>query len=176
MVRPVPTWDVSALIPPCHPRRLMRPRRAVEQVLLPCTCSTARLLPAVVQRSCPKDRIVTSRHRVPTRNVSSRLLHRLAISLAVGVVGVGSAIAAPAAVDAVFGASGPEPIKDVPANDAATGMIYTGLSPAKRGDPCVGAYRVTERGQCSHGPDAPPPGLFVDQRTSPVAATASVPA
>jgi hypothetical protein len=108
--------------------------------------------------------------------VSSRLLHRFAIALAVGVIGVGSAVAAPAAVDAVFGAGGPEPIKDVPANDAATGMIYTGLSPAKRGDPCAGAYQVAERGQCSHGPDAPPAGLFVDQRTSPVAATASVPA
>ena len=122
---------------------------------------------------------MTSRHRVPTRNVSSRLLHRLAIALAVGVVGVGSAIAVPAAIDAMgaaFGAGGPEPIKNVPPNDAATGMIYTGLSPAKRGDPCVGAYEVTERGQCSHGPDAPPAGLFVDQPTGPVAATASVPA
>jgi len=119
---------------------------------------------------------VTSRHRVPTRNVSSRLLHRLALALAIGVIGVGSAIAAPAAIDAVLGADAVEPITSVPANDAATGMIYTGLSPAKRGDPCVGAYQVTERGQCSHGPDAPPAGLFVDQRTSPVAATASVPA
>jgi len=119
---------------------------------------------------------VTSRHRVPTRNVSSRHLHRLAFVLAFGVIGVGSAIAAPAAIDAVFGANTVEPIKSVPANDAATGMIYTGLSPAKRGDPCVGAYEVAERGQCSHGPDAPPAGLFVDQRTNPVAATASVPA
>jgi hypothetical protein len=119
---------------------------------------------------------VTSRHRVPTRNVSSRLLHRLAVALSVGVVGVGAAVAAPAAIDALFGASGPEPIKHVPADDTANGMIYTGLSPAKRGDPCVGGYQVTERGQCTHGPDAPPAGLFVDQRTGPVAATASVPA
>ena len=85
---------------------------------------------------------MTSRHRVPTRNVSSRLLHRFAIALAIGVIGVGSAIAAPAAVDAVFGANGPEPIKSAPANDAA------GVEPCKpirsptRSTPVPGADRM----------------------------------
>src|SRR5690348_4087540 len=122
--------DVSALIPPCHPRRLIRLAARWSRCF--CPAPALPLGPTSIVR---KDRIsVTSRHRVPTRNVSSRLLYRLAIALAVGVVGVGSAVAAPAAIDTVFGAGGPQPIEHVPANDAATGMIYTGLSPAKRGE------------------------------------------
>jgi hypothetical protein len=103
--------------------------------------------------------------------VSSPLLRRISLVVAVGVVAVGSAVAVPALFS-----GGPEPIAEVPADNPALGMVYAGLSPAKRGNPCVGAYEVSEPGQCSHGPDVPPAGLVVDKWTPPLTQMASVPA
>jgi hypothetical protein len=80
------------------------------------------------------------------------------------VVGVGTALVVPGMIT-----SGPQPITEVPADDPARGLVYAGLSPARKGDPCVGSYQVAERGQCSHGPDAPPAGLNVRDVAAPVA-------
>jgi hypothetical protein len=101
-------------------------------------------------------------------------LSRLGIGLAVAVVGVGAAIAGPGAIDTLFD-NGPKPITHVPADDAATGMVYTGLTPAKKGQPCVGSYQVGDRTQCSHGPDAAPAGLSVHTVVKPIAAAVATP-
>lgn len=57
--------------------------------------------------------------------------------------------------------SQPQPITRVPEDQPALGLVYGGLVPAARGTPCVGAYQVGAATICSHGPDAPPPGLDV---------------
>ncbi|MFE5488058.1 RICIN domain-containing protein [Streptomyces sp. NPDC056527] len=64
----------------------------------------------------------------------------------------------------------PEPIVDVPANDAARGMVYDGLKAADKGDRCAGVYR-TEAGLCSHGPDAPPKGVDITVDVAPAVTT-----
>ncbi|MFE0462074.1 RICIN domain-containing protein [Kitasatospora sp. NPDC058965] len=69
----------------------------------------------------------------------------------------------------------PAPVKAIPADDPARGMVYEGLKIAPQGDPCVGVYRVSAAGLCTHGPDAPPKGLDVKASTAPVAATAPTP-
>ena len=101
--------------------------------------------------------------------------HRLAIALAVAAVGFGSAVAAPAIVATVLASDETHPITSVPHDRPALGMVYTGLNPAKKGAPCVGAYEVAARSQCSHGPDLPPPGLNVKQDVLPAAGGAPTP-
>jgi hypothetical protein len=62
----------------------------------------------------------------------------------------------------------------VPADDAARGMIYSGLTAAKDG-PCAGVFQV--KGvypvMCTHGPDPAPAGLSVKRRIQPFAAPAA---
>lgn len=49
------------------------------------------------------------------------------------------------------------------------GLVYDGLSVADKGR-CEGLYAIRGKGQCSHGPDAPPAGLDVNQDVAPVSA------
>jgi Ricin-type beta-trefoil lectin domain-like len=109
------------------------------------------------------------------RRTAPRRLYRFAVAMAVAVVGIGAAIAGPGVVDAWFGTGGPQPIDHVPADNPELGMVYAGLQPAKKGQPCVGGYQVTERGQCSHGPDAPPAGLNVRKPVTAVAPAIEAP-
>jgi hypothetical protein len=67
------------------------------------------------------------------------------------------------------GDNGVEPIANVPPADPNHGLVYDGLVLAKKGTPCAGAYLVDGATTCSHGPDAPPPGLDVKRPVSPVA-------
>ncbi|SCG37704.1 hypothetical protein GA0070614_0424 [Micromonospora coxensis] len=48
-------------------------------------------------------------------------------------------------------------------------MVYQGLTPAEKGEPCVGAYEVAGDDDCSHGPDPVPPGLDIGRDVKPVA-------
>ena len=90
--------------------------------------------------------------------------------IAVTVVTVGAALAVPVLLDNWRAAADQvKPITHVPANDHALGLVYTGLVPAKKGDPCVGAYQVADRNTCTHGPDAPPPGIDFSRAAVPVA-------
>ncbi|HYN97628.1 MAG TPA: hypothetical protein VES42_27635, partial [Pilimelia sp.] len=66
-------------------------------------------------------------------------------------------------------------IEQVPRDNPGLGLVYDGLAPAKANTPCVGAYEVTDRQTCSHGPDQPPPGLNVKRAVAPVARTSPVP-
>ncbi|MGW2398121.1 RICIN domain-containing protein [Kitasatospora sp. NPDC001664] len=62
----------------------------------------------------------------------------------------------------------PVPVSSVPKNDPAKGLVYTGLVPAEAGDRCAGVYKAGEgEHQCTHGPDAPPPGKDVQKDTAP---------
>ncbi|MEJ3747950.1 RICIN domain-containing protein [Actinomycetes bacterium KLBMP 9797] len=111
----------------------------------------------------------------------------IAAALAVGLVGIPSALGsawAPwspgsdpdATADSSGFGPGAEPIGERPADDPATGLVYRGLSPAKKGTPCAGGYQVgDDRDTCSHGPDAAPPGLDVKAAVKPVAPAAPVP-
>ncbi|MHA7958294.1 RICIN domain-containing protein [Streptomyces sp. L500] len=68
----------------------------------------------------------------------------------------------------------PTPLTAAPKSDASRGMVYDGLDPAPKGDPCAGVYRVSSARLCTHGPDAPPKGVDIAKDTPPVArATAS---
>ncbi|MFJ3921875.1 RICIN domain-containing protein [Streptomyces sp. NPDC090022] len=64
----------------------------------------------------------------------------------------------------------PEPLTKVPANEPARGMIYDGLKVAPKGDACAGVYS-TDKGACTHGPDAPPNGVDVSKDTPPAVKT-----
>lgn len=103
---------------------------------------------------------------------------RLLIAAFVGALGL--AIAVPGALGLVrthfFASDEPNPITSVPPNDLSRGMYYTGLQPAPKGDPCVGAYQVTTRGECTHGPDLPPATVDFATETTPVAAATAAPA
>jgi hypothetical protein len=98
-----------------------------------------------------------------------RPLRRVAVAVGVAVFAVGAAIAGPGAVDSLFQERGPAAISHVPGDNPELGMVYHGLTPAKKGQPCVGGYQLTESGQCSHGPDVPPTGLNVRVAAKPVA-------
>jgi hypothetical protein len=62
------------------------------------------------------------------------------------------------------------PLKGVPLDEPARGLVYNGLKAAQDG-PCVGSYQVTgiDFTMCTHGPDAPPPGLDVKRSVQPLA-------
>jgi len=102
--------------------------------------------------------------------------HRLALTLAVAAIGFGSAVAAPALVATVLHGDDTRPIGSAPSDKPALGMVYTGLNPARKGTPCVGAYEVVDPGQCSHGPDLPPPGLNVKTDVLPATGATGAPA
>ncbi|GAA2392450.1 RICIN domain-containing protein [Dactylosporangium salmoneum] len=106
------------------------------------------------------------------RPEKSRLLRRVVTAAGVVVLGAGAAIAGPGAFQSLFHERdrGPTAISRVPADNPELGLVYQGLTPAKKGEPCVGGYELTERDQCSHGPDAPPTGLTVKADVKPVAA------
>ncbi|WP_354639047.1 RICIN domain-containing protein [Kitasatospora camelliae] len=69
----------------------------------------------------------------------------------------------------------PAPIKEIPKNDPPRGLIYNGLTPAGSDDRCVGVYKVSDAGLCTHGPDAPPKEVDISKDTPPVAAAAEKP-
>jgi hypothetical protein len=63
------------------------------------------------------------------------------------------------------------PLTSVPPDDPARGLIYSGLVAAQSG-PCAGLYQVAgvSHPVCTHGPDAPPPGLSVARSVEPLPA------
>ncbi|MEU7875679.1 RICIN domain-containing protein [Dactylosporangium sp. NPDC049140] len=103
---------------------------------------------------------------------SRRSMRRVLTTAAVVVLGAGAAIAGPGAFQSLFHEKDREPtaISHVPGDNPDQGLIYQGLTPAKKGEPCVGGYVLTERDQCSHGPDVPPTGLSVHTQVKTVAA------
>lgn len=70
----------------------------------------------------------------------------------------------------------PTPVASVPESDIGKGMVYTGLVAAGTGDKCVGVFKVSDAGLCTHGPDEPPKGVDIHQDTKPAAAAAVEPA
>jgi hypothetical protein len=98
---------------------------------------------------------------------AARYGRRLTIA---AIVTLGLALAAPSVLTELVGSGGPEPITHVPADNPELGLIYAGLTPARKGEPCVGGYSVGgQRNVCAHGPDAPPAGLNVKRGVAPVA-------
>ena len=76
-------------------------------------------------------------------------------------------------------AAGAEYTRARPADNAATGMIWSGLA-ADRSGPCAGLYRVAglSTTMCTHGPDPAPAGLDIKRSVAPLpqrAATAAAP-
>ena len=63
------------------------------------------------------------------------------------------------------------PLTAVPTDDPARGLRYRGLRAARTGA-CVGSFEIAgvTPTMCTHGPDAPPPGLAVGTRIKPLAA------
>jgi hypothetical protein len=61
------------------------------------------------------------------------------------------------------------PLTSVPPDDPDRGLIYSGLVAARTG-PCAGLYQVAGVSHpiCTHGPDAPPPGLSVTRSVAPL--------
>jgi len=106
----------------------------------------------------------------------NRRLARGRLLVFVGLLLMAVPVAALPLMRVARGEEGPQPITRVPADQPALGLIYTGLVPAKRGAPCVGAYEVGGPLTCSHGPDAPPPGLDVRTTVEAVAPPAATPA
>jgi hypothetical protein len=106
---------------------------------------------------------------VPSRRPKRPLFARVAIGLALPVASLGAAVAVPGAIEMIQTAGKPQPITEVPADQPEIGLVYTGLTPAKKGSPCVGSYQVSSRTDCTHGPDQVPPGLDVRKDVPPVA-------
>lgn len=67
----------------------------------------------------------------------------------------------------------PEPTA-LPPNQPERGMVYTGLQRAPKGDRCFGGFKLAD-GTCTHGPDAPPPGVDFNAPPKAHAARAQVP-
>ncbi|MFJ8044178.1 RICIN domain-containing protein [Kitasatospora sp. NPDC096147] len=77
-------------------------------------------------------------------------------------------LAEPTAASAPQHKEKPVPVATVPKNEPAKGLVYTGLVPAAAGDRCAGVYQAGDADhQCTHGPDAPPPGKDVQKDTPP---------
>jgi hypothetical protein len=55
------------------------------------------------------------------------------VTVAVAVVGTGAAIAGPGAINDLFAEKGPAAISRVPADNPELGLVYQGLTPAKKG-------------------------------------------
>src|SRR4051812_17223679 len=64
-------------------------------------------------------------------------------------------------------------VGQVPADQPELGLRYAGLTLAKKDEPCYGGFRVAAADLCTHGPDAPPPGLAVDRGVAPVTMAAT---
>ncbi|GAA1658494.1 hypothetical protein GCM10009679_74660 [Saccharothrix algeriensis] len=66
-------------------------------------------------------------------------------------------------------AAGAEYTRARPADNAATGMIWSGLA-ADRSGPCAGLYRVAglSTTMCTHGPDPAPAGLDIKRSVAPL--------
>src|SRR5688572_21937008 len=62
----------------------------------------------------------------------------------------------------------------LPADDADRGLVYGGLVAPKTG-PCAGLMQIkgVTPTMCSHGPDAPPPGLSVKRSVPPIATSST---
>ena len=58
----------------------------------------------------------------------------------------------------------------LPKDDLARGLIYEGLEPGRAGGPCEGLYEIrSQEGEfegCTHGPDAAPEGVDVQEHRS----------
>jgi hypothetical protein len=58
----------------------------------------------------------------------------------------------------------------LPKDDLARGLIYEGLEPGREGGPCEGLYEVRSQEEefegCTHGPDAAPEGVDVQEHRS----------
>lgn len=61
-------------------------------------------------------------------------------------------------------------LSEIPTDDPSRGLIFGGLSIARSGA-CLGGYQVmgVDFEMCTHGPDAPPPGLAVHREIKPLA-------
>jgi hypothetical protein len=115
---------------------------------------------------------------VPARSeqqTPSRTRHGRRPILLLAATALIPALAVPAVLADESTAHGAITVADrVPADQPELGLRYAGLVPAKDGEPCYGLYRVADTGTCSHGPDAPPPGLAVDRDVAPVAVPGQV--
>ncbi|MFB9450233.1 ricin-type beta-trefoil lectin domain protein [Dactylosporangium vinaceum] len=99
-----------------------------------------------------------------------RRLRRIVMISAVVALAAGAAIAGTGSLfSEQRDGNNPTAIAQVPGDNPDEGLIYEGLTPAKKGEPCVGGYVLTERDQCSHGPDKPPVGLNVKNVVAPIA-------
>jgi Ricin-type beta-trefoil lectin domain-like len=109
--------------------------------------------------------------RRPSRPKARRAAFVAAAALVAALVAVPSALGSawlpwtPAAHE--VGAA--QPLKAVPPDDPARGMVHRGLAVARKGSACVGEFEVVGTGRCSHGPDEAPPGLSVKRPVAPVA-------
>ncbi|MEV5239507.1 RICIN domain-containing protein [Streptomyces cinnamoneus] len=135
---------------------------------------------------------MSTHRKKPTSHRRSRTRRRIGIAaastavaaaLAAGLISMVSASTpddAPAGAGNVAAAqpvhrTAPEPLKKTPKADTGRGLVYKGLDPAPKGDPCVGVYRVSDARLCTHGPDAPPKGIDITKDTPPVAKAADKP-
>ncbi len=119
-----------------------------------------------------------SSQRMPQQRRSSareRRAYRVRVGVAVATVGLGSALAVPGVLSAFLSNDNVAPITEVPADRPDVGLIFSGLTPAKKGAECVGGYEITGPGDCTHGPDAPPPGLDVKHDVAPVTGAVAAP-
>ncbi|WP_278251536.1 RICIN domain-containing protein [Streptomyces griseocarneus] len=124
------------------------------------------------------------RSRTRRRVIVAAAATAAAAALAVGVIGIGSATTPDDATTEAKGVPAaaqpghkapPAPLTKTPKADTGRGLVYKGLDPAPKGDPCVGVYRVSDARLCTHGPDAPPKGIDITKDTPPVAKAASAP-
>ncbi len=117
-------------------------------------------------------------NRFPRQSRSSareRRSYRVRVGVAIITVGLGSALAVPGILNAFLSQDNVAPITQVPTDQPELGLVYSGLTPAKKGAECVGGYEVTGPGDCTHGPDAPPPGLDLKHEVAAVTAPVAVP-
>jgi Ricin-type beta-trefoil lectin domain-like len=63
----------------------------------------------------------------------------------------------------------------IPNDSPEAGLVYEGLTPARAGSACAGAYDLITPDICTHGPDPAPPGLSVVRNTPAVTAPAAEP-
>ncbi|HLL67925.1 MAG TPA: RICIN domain-containing protein [Micromonosporaceae bacterium] len=107
---------------------------------------------------------------------SSGKLSRRRLVGAIAAVILLPAIAAPTILNVVATADADiAPITQTPPDRVDLGLRYAGLTPAKKGEPCVGGYRADDSTTCTHGPDAPPPGLDIKRDIAPVAPAVAEP-
>jgi hypothetical protein len=112
----------------------------------------------------PRRRAISSRgHR---RSEARRRTYRLLpVALGAALLGIG-AMAGPSVVGSGWssdgGGSDSERISfaALPAGTPEQGMVYADLKPAGPDSLCAGSYELDPE-TCTHGPDAPPPGLGV---------------